>query len=83
MIWELWEYDEPEDGCVCLSYFPSGAAAQRSLPISAHKVWNVQASSLIDAMTKRNDYLSWAPYQPMLDEAGNPHPADLEPYDET
>lgn len=41
------------------------------------------ASNLIDAMTKRNQHLEWAPYQPMLDEAGQPYPADLAPYEDT
>jgi len=65
---------------VCLSYFPSGEVAQRLLPASARKIWSVNASNLIDAMTKRNAHLSWEPYQPMLDEAGQPYPADFAPF---
>ena len=83
VIWELWEHEEPGDDCVCLSYFPSGAPAQNSLPSHARKVWSVDASSLIDAMTKRNQHLGWAPYQPMRDESGQPYPADLAPYEDT
>lgn len=83
VIWELWEHEEQREGCVCLSYFPSGAPARDLLPSSARKIWTVNASNLIDAMTKRNQHLEWAPYQPMLDEAGQPYPADLAPYEDT
>ncbi len=80
MIWELWEHHESNEDCVCLSYFPAYSRAQRQLPGHARKIWSTEALSLVDAMNKRNEYLGWAAYQPMLDEAGRPYPADLEPY---
>ncbi len=81
VIWELWEHEEMDNGCVCLSYFASGAPAHDLLPSHARKIWSVNATDLIDAMTKRNQHLGWGPYQPMLDESGQPYPADLKPYD--
>jgi hypothetical protein len=70
--WELWSGDDSN------TFFPATSEKTRVMARveGEVKVWETEASSSNDAMQKRNDYLGYGPYVPMLQDDGTPYPED-------
>lgn len=61
--YELWE---DEDGS--LEFFASdNDAVRQGLSEVAKCIWEVEADSYNEAMAKRNEYLGWEPYVPIVE----------------